>query len=62
MTHRSAVPVSPAFESIARGAQFRDRIAIAVKGSPEAISRALHEVTLRDMKFAWLLVSCHSRK
>jgi len=30
LTHRSAVPVSPAFESIARGAQFRDRIAIVV--------------------------------
>jgi hypothetical protein len=55
MTHRSAVRVSPAFESIARGPHLRDRIAIAVKGSPEAIFQALHDVTLRDMKFAWLL-------
>jgi len=55
LTHRSAVPVSPAFESISRGAQFRDRIAIVVKASPKAIFQALHEVTLRDMKFAWLL-------
>ena len=38
---------------IARGAQFRDRIAIVVKASPEAIFQALHEVALRDMKFAW---------
>jgi hypothetical protein len=55
LTHRSAVPVSPAFESIARGAQFRDRIAIVVKASPKAIFQALHEVALRDMKLAWAL-------
>ena len=55
MTHRSAVPVSPAFESIARGAQFRDRIAIVVKASPKAIFQALHDVALRDMKLAWAL-------
>ena len=44
MTHRSAVPVSPAFERIARGAQFRDRVAIVVKASPKAIFLALHNV------------------
>ena len=55
MTHRSAVPVSPAFESIARGAQFRDRIAIVVKASPKVIFQALHDVALRDMKLAWAL-------
>src|SRR5688500_8765896 len=55
MTHYSAVPASPAFEGIARGAQFRDRIAVVVKAPPEAIFQGLHEVTVRDMKFAWLL-------
>ena len=30
-------PAFPAFEALARGAQFRDRIAIAVESSPEAI-------------------------
>ena len=55
MTRRSPVPPSPAFEATARGAQFRDRIAIVVKASPEVIFQALHQVTLRDMKLAWLL-------
>jgi hypothetical protein len=55
MTRRSPVPPSPAFEATARGAQFRDRVAVVVKAPPEAIFQALHEVTLRDMKFAWLL-------
>src|SRR6185436_10326059 len=55
MTHRSPVPPSPAFEAIARGVRFRDRIAIVVKAPPEAIFQALDEVTLRDMKLAWLL-------
>ena len=55
MTHRSAVPGSPAFDGIARGAQFRDRIAIVVNASPAAIFQALHQVTLRDMKLAWAL-------
>ena len=55
MTHRSPVPASPVFDNIARGAQFRDRIAVAAKVSPEAIFKALHEVALRDMKLAWLL-------
>jgi hypothetical protein len=55
MTRRSPVPSSPAFEATARGASFRDRIAVVVKAPPEAVFQALHEVTLRDMKFAWLL-------
>ena len=55
MTHRSPVPPSPAFEDIARGAQFRDQIAIVVQAPPEAIFQALHEVALRDMKIAWAL-------
>ena len=55
MTRRSPVPPSPAFETIARGAQFRDRITVVVKAPPEAIFQALREVTLREMKFAWLL-------
>lgn len=55
MTRRSPVPPSPAFETIARGAQFRDRITVIVRAPPEAIFQALREVTLRDMKCAWLL-------
>jgi len=55
MMHRSPIPLSPAFEAIAHGAQFRDRIAVVVKAPPEAIFVALQNVTLRDMKFAWLL-------
>ena len=55
MTRRLPVPSSLAFEGTARGAKFRDRIAVVVKASPETTFQALHEVTLRDMKFAWLL-------
>ena len=55
MTRHSAVPASPAFDGVARGAQFRDRIAIVVQAPPAAIFQALHEVTLRDMKLAWAL-------
>src|SRR5687768_12228087 len=55
MTRRSPVPSSLAFEGTARGAKFRDRIAVVAKASPETTFRALHEVTRRDMKFAWLL-------
>jgi hypothetical protein len=55
MTRRSPVPESAAFEVTARGAQFRDRIAVVVKAPPAAIFQALHEVKLRDMKIAWLL-------
>ena len=55
MTRPSAVPASPAFDGIARGAQFRDRIAIVVQAPPATIFQALHEVALRDMKLAWAL-------
>jgi hypothetical protein len=55
MTHHSAIPVSDAFETIADGAQFRDRIAIRTNASPDAIFQALHEVASSDMKLAWLL-------
>jgi hypothetical protein len=53
--HRSPVPLSPTFEALAEGAQFRDCIAVEVAASPEAIFEALHELTLRDMKLAWML-------
>lgn len=55
MPRRSPVPPSPAFEAVARGAPFRDRIAIAVTAPPAAIFEAVHAVTVRDMKLAWLL-------
>lgn len=55
MMHRSPVPLSPTFEALALGARFRDRIAVAVAASPEAIFRAFHELTLREMKLAWML-------
>jgi hypothetical protein len=55
MMHRSPAPLSPAFEAVAQGAQFRDVIAIVVHTSPDVIFQALHEVTLRDMKLAWVL-------
>jgi hypothetical protein len=45
MTRHLPVPPSPAFEAAARGARFRDRIAVVVKATPEAIFQALHEVT-----------------
>jgi hypothetical protein len=55
MLPRLAAPVSPNFEAIAEGAQFRDRIAIVARASPAEIFRALREVRLPDMKLAWLL-------
>lgn len=55
MAARLPIPSSPLFDAFARGAQFRDRIAIRVTASPEAIFQALRDVTLPDMKLAWLL-------
>src|SRR5262245_2631093 len=55
MTRLSLSPASPAFEAMTLGAQFRDRVAVVIKASPAAIFKALREVTLRDMKLAWLL-------
>jgi hypothetical protein len=55
MSRRARIPVSAAFEAAARGAQFRDRIALIVSASPEAIFQALRDVRLADMKLAWLL-------
>lgn len=55
MPRRSRIGGSAAFDAAAHGAQFRDRIAIVVRASPESIFEALHAVTLSDMKLAWLL-------
>jgi hypothetical protein len=52
---RRPAPSSPAFDVIARSTTYRHRTAIVVTASPDAIFRALREVTLQDMKVAWLL-------
>lgn len=52
---RLPITASPEFERFAQEAQFRDRIAVVVRASPEAIFQALREVALRDMKLAWAL-------
>jgi hypothetical protein len=53
--HGPPIPSSREFEQFARGAQFRDRIAIPVRAPADAIFTALREVSLRDMKLAWAL-------
>lgn len=55
MPRRSRIGGSAGFDAAAHGAQFRDRIAIVVRASPESIFEALHAVRLSDMKLAWLL-------
>jgi hypothetical protein len=55
ISDRQAIPGSAAFDAIAEGAQFRDRIAIVTKAPPEALFGMLRQITLRDMKLAWLL-------
>ncbi|MEO8677855.1 MAG: hypothetical protein ABI665_02335 [Vicinamibacterales bacterium] len=49
------IPNSPAFEAAAGATPFRDRIAVLATASPDAIYRALHEVSLSDMRLAWIL-------
>ena len=55
MSPPTPIPPSFEFEEIARGAHFRDRIAIRVKASPEAIFRALEAAPLSNKKLAWVL-------
>jgi len=55
VAERLPVPPSAAFDAVARGAQFRDRIAIVVRAAPEHLFQALRQVTERDMKLAWLI-------
>jgi len=52
---RLPIPSSAAFDVLARGRRYRHRTAIAVRAAPDAIFEALHQVTVRDMKLAWLL-------
>jgi hypothetical protein len=52
---RSGLSRSPAFEALVGTTQFRDRIAVRVKASPDETFEALRTVTLHDMKLAWLL-------
>ena len=51
---KASIGASPAFEAVARGAQFRDRIVVRVTAPPEAIFRAVRQVTLSEMKLARL--------
>jgi hypothetical protein len=43
MRPRLPIPASPEFDRVAQGAQFRDRIAIVVRASPEAIFRSVRQ-------------------
>jgi hypothetical protein len=49
------IPASPEFEAVAAGAQFRDLIAVRAAAPPDALFRALREVTLAEMPLARLL-------
>ena len=51
-TKPASIPASVEFDAIAAGAQFRDVIAIRVTADPDALFRALREVTLADMTLA----------
>jgi hypothetical protein len=55
MSHRLSIPASLTFQALTGGAHFRDRIAVRVQATPEAIFQALETVTLADMPLAWLL-------
>jgi hypothetical protein len=55
MSHRLPIPKSLAFQALAAGAQFRDRVAVRVRAAPAAVFEALRRVTLADMPLAWLL-------
>jgi len=46
---------SLAFDAVAAGSQFRDTIAIRTRAPAAALLRAARDVTLSDMKLAWLL-------
>jgi len=52
---RLPIRSSVRFEEVARGAQFRDRIAIPALATPVALFEAFETVALPDMKLAWLL-------
>jgi hypothetical protein len=55
MPRSAEIPASAAFDATARGAQFRDLIAIPTTASPESLFQSLREISLPDMKLAWLL-------
>jgi hypothetical protein len=55
MSHRLPIPKSLAFQALTAGARFRDRVAVRVHATPEAVFAALRRVTLADMPLAWLL-------
>jgi hypothetical protein len=55
MRSRLPIPPSRTFNRIAGDTRFRDRIAVIVNATPDAIFKAVREVTVRDMKLAWLL-------
>jgi hypothetical protein len=50
-----SLPRSLPFDAIVGATPFRDLVAVRVNAAPRAIFRALHDVTLSEMKPAWLL-------